>query len=47
MQAGDITRFDGSGGESIWKKEFNDEKAGLASKFEVGRLHTMGHSHPC
>ncbi len=35
-QGGDVTRFDGSGGESIYGgKKFNDEKAGLKRKHDV------------
>jgi cyclophilin family peptidyl-prolyl cis-trans isomerase len=33
-QGGDITRNDGSGGDSIYNGKFNDEKNGLKLKFE-------------
>ncbi|KAG8963168.1 hypothetical protein FRC03_003315 [Tulasnella sp. 419] len=37
-QGGDVTRLDGSGGESIYGGKFNDEKEGLKSKFKLGSL---------
>ncbi|KAJ3033666.1 hypothetical protein HDV00_005987 [Rhizophlyctis rosea] len=37
-QGGDITRMDGSGGESIYGGKFNDEKEGMNAKFEKGIL---------
>jgi len=37
-QGGDITRGDGSGGESIYGGKFNDDKAGLKTKFKKGSL---------
>ena len=33
-QGGDVTRFDGSGGESIYGKKFNDEKDALKLKHD-------------
>jgi peptidylprolyl isomerase len=32
VQGGDYTRGDGSGGQSIWSKPFNDDKKGLTLK---------------
>ncbi|KAI9092124.1 cyclophilin [Phlyctochytrium arcticum] len=43
-QGGDITRFDGSGGDSIYGGTFNDEKAGLKIKFESKGLLAMANS---
>ncbi|KAH8923599.1 hypothetical protein BT69DRAFT_1281289, partial [Atractiella rhizophila] len=37
-QTGDVTRGDGSGGESIYGGKFNDEKEGLQAKFSKGCL---------
>jgi len=37
-QGGDVTRGDGSGGESIYGSKFNDDKAGLKTKFKKGSL---------
>ncbi|EIW53316.1 uncharacterized protein TRAVEDRAFT_133670 [Trametes versicolor FP-101664 SS1] len=37
-QGGDITRGDGSGGESIYGGKFNDDKAGLKKKAQRGSL---------
>ncbi|KAJ3061172.1 hypothetical protein HK102_009207 [Quaeritorhiza haematococci] len=37
-QGGDITRHDGSGGDSIYGGKFNDEKEGLKAKFERGSV---------
>jgi cyclophilin family peptidyl-prolyl cis-trans isomerase len=34
IQLGDITRQDGSGGDSIYNGKFNDEPAGLKAKVE-------------
>eukprot|EP01134_Creolimax_fragrantissima_P005652 CFRG5652T1 len=44
LQGGDITRFDGSGGESVWGKKFNDEKEGLKVKLEEPGLLCMANS---
>jgi len=43
-QGGDITRGDGSGGESIYGKPFNDEKEGLKLKFDTSGLLAMANS---
>ena len=43
-QSGDVTRLDGSGGESIYGPKFNDEKAGLAAKFEGKGVLAMANS---
>jgi len=37
-QGGDVTRGDGSGGESIYGGKFNDDKTGLKAKFKKGSL---------
>ncbi|GAA6062696.1 hypothetical protein JCM10212_004754 [Sporobolomyces blumeae] len=37
-QTGDVTRQDGSGGESIYGGTFNDEKEGLKTPFELGTI---------
>ncbi|GAA6010851.1 hypothetical protein JCM11491_004565 [Sporobolomyces phaffii] len=37
-QTGDVTRQDGSGGESIYGGAFNDEKEGLKTTFELGTI---------
>ncbi|GAA5976587.1 hypothetical protein JCM5350_006690 [Sporobolomyces pararoseus] len=37
-QTGDVTRQDGSGGESIYGGAFNDEKEGLKVNFELGTI---------
>ncbi|EKM56955.1 uncharacterized protein PHACADRAFT_91861 [Phanerochaete carnosa HHB-10118-sp] len=38
VQGGDITRGDGSGGESIYGGKFNDDKDGLRRKVQRGSL---------
>lgn len=40
IQGGDFTRHDGSGGESIWKKPFNDDKEGLKKVLEKSILNS-------
>ncbi|GAA5844860.1 hypothetical protein JCM9279_000020 [Rhodotorula babjevae] len=37
-QTGDVTRHDGSGGESIYGGAFNDEKDGLKVPFQLGTV---------
>ncbi|OCH90493.1 hypothetical protein OBBRIDRAFT_730668 [Obba rivulosa] len=37
-QGGDVTRGDGSGGESVYGGKFNDEKEGLKKKMKRGAL---------
>ncbi|ORY80700.1 cyclophilin-like domain-containing protein [Leucosporidium creatinivorum] len=37
-QGGDVTRQDGSGGESIYGGSFNDEKEGLKTSFQLGTI---------
>eukprot|EP01097_Dermamoeba_algensis_P007414 TRINITY_DN4678_c0_g1_i1.p1 TRINITY_DN4678_c0_g1~~TRINITY_DN4678_c0_g1_i1.p1 ORF type:complete len:261 (-),score=52.45 TRINITY_DN4678_c0_g1_i1:98-880(-) len=44
MQAGDVTRQDGSGGESIYGGKFNDEKEGLKLKHSRRGLLSMANS---
>ena len=43
-QGGDVTRFDGSGGESIYGKKFNDEKDGLKLKHDGPGVVSMANS---
>ncbi|KAI8067791.1 cyclophilin-type peptidyl-prolyl cis-trans isomerase [Gongronella butleri] len=38
IQGGDVTRDDGSGGDSIFNGKFNDEKAGLVKFGAAGQL---------
>jgi|UniRef100_A0A7S4GAX4 cyclophilin family peptidyl-prolyl cis-trans isomerase len=44
LQGGDITRGDGSGGDSIYKGKFNDEKPGLKIKHDQEGLVSMANS---
>ncbi|KAI8890000.1 hypothetical protein K501DRAFT_237652 [Backusella circina FSU 941] len=44
VQGGDVTRGDGSGGDSIYNGKFNDEKQGLAKKFDAKGLLAMANS---
>ncbi|CAO3658603.1 hypothetical protein G6F70_003193 [Rhizopus microsporus] len=44
VQGGDVTRGDGSGGDSIYNGKFNDEKPGLAKKFNQKGLVAMANS---
>lgn len=44
VQGGDVTRGDGSGGDSIYNGKFNDEKPGLAKKFNKTGLVAMANS---
>eukprot|EP00667_Euglena_gracilis_P018476 EG_transcript_19643 len=44
LQGGDITRNDGSGGDSIYKGKFNDEKNGLKLKHDQAGLISMANS---
>ncbi|KAI8063381.1 cyclophilin-like domain-containing protein [Gilbertella persicaria] len=44
VQGGDVTRGDGSGGDSIYNGKFNDEKPGLAKKFNKAGLVAMANS---
>ncbi|KAI9348403.1 cyclophilin-like domain-containing protein [Pilaira anomala] len=44
VQGGDVTRGDGSGGDSIYNGKFNDEKPGLAKKFNKRGLVAMANS---
>lgn len=44
VQGGDVTRGDGSGGDSIYNGKFNDEKPGLAKKFDKTGLVAMANS---
>lgn len=44
IQGGDVTRGDGSGGDSIYNGKFNDEKPGLAKKFNKTGLVAMANS---
>lgn len=43
-QAGDVAFGNGSGGESIWKKKFKDDKAGLKVKLDRRGLLAMGNT---
>jgi peptidylprolyl isomerase len=43
-QGGDVTRFDGSGGESIYGKKFNDEKDALKLKHDAPGVVAMANS---
>lgn len=38
VQGGDVTRFDGSGGDSIYGGKFKDESAGLKRDFKRGSI---------
>ncbi|KAI9281622.1 cyclophilin-like domain-containing protein [Sporodiniella umbellata] len=44
IQGGDVTRDDGSGGDSIYNGKFNDEKPGLAKKFNRKGIVAMANS---
>lgn len=44
LHGGDFTRFDGSGGDSIYNGSFNDEKAGLKKKHDSFGLLSMANS---
>ncbi|KAG2214190.1 hypothetical protein INT46_010425 [Mucor plumbeus] len=44
VQGGDVTRGDGSGGDSIYNGKFNDEKLGLNKKFNATGLVAMANS---
>ncbi|KAJ2964892.1 hypothetical protein NQZ79_g379 [Umbelopsis isabellina] len=44
FQGGDVTRNDGSGGDSIYNGKFNDEKPGLSKKFDAKGLVAMANS---
>ena len=44
VQGGDVTRGDGSGGDSIYNGKFNDEKPGLVKKFSKKGLVAMANS---
>ncbi|CAD7955836.1 unnamed protein product [Amoebophrya sp. A120] len=44
LHGGDFTRFDGSGGDSIYSGKFNDEKPGLKFKHDVPGLLSMANS---
>lgn len=44
VQGGDVTRNDGSGGDSIYNGKFNDEKPGLGKKFNATGLVAMANS---
>mmetsp|Transcript_70123 Transcript_70123/g.168023 ORF Transcript_70123/g.168023 Transcript_70123/m.168023 type:complete len:240 (-) Transcript_70123:100-819(-) len=43
-QGGDVTRFDGSGGESIYGKKFNDEKDAMKLKHDAPGVVSMANS---
>ncbi|KAG4089345.1 cyclophilin [Neocallimastix lanati (nom. inval.)] len=43
-QGGDVTRFDGSGGDSIYNGKFNDEKEGLKIAIDQKGLLVMANS---
>eukprot|EP00392_Amoebophrya_sp_AT5.2_P000502 g503.t1 len=44
LHGGDFTRFDGSGGDSIYGGKFNDEKPGLKRKHDAKGLLSMANS---
>eukprot|EP01116_Phalansterium_solitarium_P009365 TRINITY_DN23484_c0_g1_i1.p1 TRINITY_DN23484_c0_g1~~TRINITY_DN23484_c0_g1_i1.p1 ORF type:complete len:242 (-),score=61.14 TRINITY_DN23484_c0_g1_i1:10-735(-) len=43
-QTGDFTRGDGSGGESVFGKKFNDDKGGLKLKHDAAGIVSMANS---
>uniref|UniRef100_A0A0K3CIN9 peptidylprolyl isomerase n=1 Tax=Rhodotorula toruloides TaxID=5286 RepID=A0A0K3CIN9_RHOTO len=46
-QTGDVTRQDGSGGESIYGGSFNDEKDGLKMPFQLGTIAMANSGKSC